>query len=65
METNRLHSTDQHGISFSNSALCYLMKIEFQPRFKQIYKVKLYGMDGIPITQQLDYQINAGNNVNI
>jgi hypothetical protein len=30
METNRLHSTDQHGISFINSALCYLMKIEFQ-----------------------------------
>jgi TnpA family transposase len=65
METNRLHSTDQHGISFINSALCYLMKIEFQPRFKQIHKVKLYGMAGMPITQQLDYQINAGNNVNI
>ena len=65
METNRLHSTDQHGISFINSALCYLMKIEFQPRFKQIHKVKLYGMTGMPITQQLDYQINAGNNVNI
>lgn len=65
METNRLHSTDQHGISFINSALCYLMKIEFQPRFKQIHKVKLYGMDAMPITQQIDYQINAGNNVNI
>ncbi|MBC7407402.1 MAG: Tn3 family transposase [Arcicella sp.] len=65
METNRLHSTDQHGISFINSALCYLMKIEFQPRFKQIHKVKLYGMAGMPITQQTNYQINAGNNVNI
>ena len=65
METNRLHSTDQHGISFINSALCYLMKIEFQPRFKQIHKVKLYGMAEMPITQQLDYQINAENNVNI
>jgi TnpA family transposase len=65
METNRLHSTDQHGISFINSALCYLMKIEFQPRFKQIHKVKLYGMDAMPIMQQIDYQINAGNNVNI
>ena len=30
LETNRLHSTDQHGISFINSALCYLMKVEFQ-----------------------------------
>ena len=65
LETNRLHSTDQHGISFINSALCYLMKVEFQPRFKQIHKVKLYGMAGMPITQQLDYQINAGNNVNV
>jgi len=63
-ESNRLHSTDQHGINYINSAICYLLGIEFQPRFKQIHKVKLYGVAGIPITQQLDYQINAGNNIN-
>ena len=38
-EINRLHSTDQHGINYINSAICYLLGIEFQPRFKQIHKV--------------------------
>ena len=63
-EINRLHSTDQHDINYINSAICYLLGIEFQPRFKQIHKVKLYGVAGMPIIQQLDYQINAGNNIN-
>ena len=29
-ESNRLHSTDQHGINYINSAICYLLGIEFQ-----------------------------------
>lgn len=64
LDFNRLHSTDQHGINYINSAICYLLKIEFQPRFKTIHKVKLYGIASMPITQQTDYQINAGNNIN-
>lgn len=65
MDTNRMHSTDQHGISFINSALCYLLNIEFQPRFKQIHKVKLYGVAGMDIVKNIDYQINIGNEINV
>jgi TnpA family transposase len=64
IESDRLHSTDQHGISYINSALCYLLKIDFQPRFKTIHKVKLYGTASTPISSQSDYQINAGGNIN-
>lgn len=61
---NHMHSTDQHGINYINSAICFFLGIEFQPRFKQIHKVKLFGIEGMKIQQQTDYQINAGNNIN-
>lgn len=63
-DSDWLHSTDQHGISYINSALCYLLKIDFQPRFKTIHKVKLYGTTSAPINTQSDYQIKTSGSIN-
>jgi hypothetical protein len=50
----KLACTDQHGISFIKlKALCYLMKVEFQPRFKQIH-IKLMEWLNAPLPQQFD-----------
>jgi TnpA family transposase len=59
-----VHSTDTHGSSDIVFAITNLLRIDFQPRIKEFYKQKLYGVAGLTLDQELDFLINTGGNIN-
>lgn len=61
---SQIHSTDSHGITNPVYAVSYLLSVDFQPRFSELHRQKLHGMEGMSITEQSDFLINAGENIN-
>ncbi len=53
-----------HNDVVSSFAITHLLGIDFQPRIKEFYKQKLYGVAGLILGEGLNFVSNTGSNIN-